>query len=144
MIQLTSKLWVGSSKDELMVGATRVRCSLNVAQDLKSNWGWPDGMDHMQVGLIDGPGNLLAAYGAAVLALAGLQDRGGTLVFCHTGGRAMAVALMYLNLQAGRTWDDWLGILKERLDAGLPSVHAAHVEAFGRINWKALGKLVAQ
>jgi len=90
----------------------------------------------MQVGLIDGPGNPIAAYHAAVLALATLIKRGRALVYCHTGGRSLAVAVMYLNCSAHwRKWEDWMQLLNERIEVDLPVPHDAHRAAFDKINW---------
>lgn len=110
---------------------------LNVAHDLRGKVGWPD-VVYMQVGLIDGPGNTHAAYCAAALALHALQERGPTMVFCHNGGRSLAVVLMYLNLLSPHRWDDLLAILKERIDVKLPEVNEAHITAFNQIDWEKL------
>jgi hypothetical protein len=140
MIRLTDNLWIGDSADEERadLAAAKIGVVLNVAQDLHGTRGWLYGIEYAQVGLIDGPGNPLAAYHAAVLALAVLLKRGRVLLCCHTGGRALAVAIMYLHLTSGRGWDSWLASLRERVDSDLPELHEAHRAAFDRMNWQLL------
>ena len=142
MIKVAENVWIGNSHDESQsnLQALKITGVLNVAQDLHSTRGWLHGIEYCQVGLIDGPGNLLSAYCAAALALDVLARRRPTLVCCHSAGRSLAVAIMYLNLVTYRGWDEWLEILHERIDCPLPQVHSAHKEAFGKINWKSLGK----
>jgi hypothetical protein len=137
VIRLTDTIWIGDSADSIL----RVNAVLNVAQDLRGAVGWPD-VEYMQVGLIDGPGNPLTTYYAAVLALSTLVKRHRrTLVCCHTGGRSLAVAMMYLNTTAGHDWEGLLGLLRERVDVGLPVPHGAHKVAFGMIDWKLLARI---
>ena len=134
-------IWIGSSGDERGSGMEYVGAILNVAQDMVSTRGWNDNIEAMHVGLIDGPGNEQSAYCAAVLALHALLKRHNVLVCDHIGGRALAVAVMYLNVgiaSAGRGWGDWLDILQERVDADLPAVNEVHAQAFGRMYWPAL------
>lgn len=140
MIQVDAGLWVGDSHDgdradESDVSFGAVLC---VAQDLEGLVGWGLGIEYMQVGLIDGPGNVMAAYHAAVLALVVLMRRHEVvLVYCHTGGRALAVAIMYLCLTGWRGWGWWENALRENND-DLPQVHEAHRAAFDKINWRLL------
>lgn len=142
MIQVISpNLWVGNSHDEqcaeladLGIGAV-----LNVARDMQLSRQWgAKSMECMQVGLVDGPGNPLTAYCAAVLALASLVDRHGTLVCCHTGSRSLAVAVMYARFVGDCEWDAYLEFLRERVDADVPAPHPAHRKAFDTIDWKIL------
>jgi hypothetical protein len=146
MIRLNESLWIGDSSDEkaalLHTMAGNIYAVLNVAHDLVGTWNWGDEVEYMQVGLIDGPGNPLSAYCAAVLALHSLLKRGKVLVCCHTRSRAMAVALMYLHLTGGRGWDGRLELIREYVDIELPVPNAAHRAAFDKINWKALGSLL--
>jgi hypothetical protein len=146
MIQLADNLWIGSSndvKDGKYVGAS-IRGFLSVAPDLRGRYGWPT-IEHAQVGLVDGPGNEVSDYCAAVLELGALirrQER--VLVYDHDGGRALAVAMMYLCLRRGRRpaggshsnnmhcwcpWDDLSHELAAAVD-DLPAVHTAHKEAY--------------
>ena len=140
MIRLADNLWIGDSGDEgyADLEALGVRAVLNVAHDLQGTRGCLFGIEYMQVGLIDGPGNPSSAYYAAVMALVTLLRRGKVMVCCHTGGRSLAVALLYLNLTARRGWDGWLELLSERVDAELPIPHEAHKTAFNKINWRLL------
>lgn len=144
MIQVAEKIWIGNSATRWRdYRNLRIKGVLNVAQDLRGIVGWPD-VEYMQVGLIDGPGNLISTYCAAVLSLAALVRHHRTLVFCHTGSRSMAVAAMYLNESAGRNWDDLMMLLGERVDEELPKPHPAHHEAFDRMNWSLLRTLMAK
>lgn len=146
MIQLTESIWIGNSIDEKTADLVNVKVSavLNVAQDLHGERGWSDGIEYAQVGLIDGPGNPLSAYYAAVLTLATLSKRKRVMVCCHTGGRSIAVVLMYLRLMNGEgvSWENQLEILHERVDIELPVPHNAHKEAFNRMKWRSLANLV--
>lgn len=149
MIKLSDKVWIGNSLD----GAgydfefDKIKAILNVAQDLQGLVGWPDGFEYAQVGLIDGPGNEMTAYCAAILCLKTLLQRhDSVLVYDHDGGRAMVVALMYLNLTGGQlrpdpmAWSHWPTwservVLSCPRCAGLPMVHSAHVTAFNKMPW---------
>lgn len=135
-------IYVGNSTDEQTAEVTSI---LNVAQDLISTRGWDDGIESMHVGLIDGPGNELSTYCSAVLALHALLRRHNVLVCCHTGGRAIMVAMMYLhvsNYLQDRGWCDWWYILQERIEEPLPTPNQVHIEAFDKIDWKLLSKLM--
>lgn len=137
MISLTDNLWIGNSEDN--AGALDVGGMLNVAQDLRSsNCGWPD-IEYMQIGLIDGPGNPISAYHSAVLALITLLSRyNKVLIYCHTGGRSLAVSLIYFNLVFGRGWDAWLLQLQNKIGISLPIPHEAHRQAYNKMNWRLL------
>lgn len=141
MIRLTDDLWIGDSGDGFNARALNVDAVLNVARDLRGMVGHPT-IEYAQVGLVDGPGNTHAAYCAAVLTLASLIERYEVMVYCHTGSRSMAVALMYLNATARRGWDGWMELLGERVDIPLPVPHEAHRAAFDKINWRVLAKLL--
>lgn len=140
MIRLTENLLIGDSADESHAILSGKDAILNVAQDLQCTRGWTDGIEYMQVGLIDGPGNPMSAYYSAVFALHTLlsRARGSVLVCCHTGGRAMAVIMMYLQSTAKRSWDDWLNLLHERVEWELPTPHNAHKEAFDKMDLNSL------
>lgn len=144
MFKVAENIWIGEGKDEqktlrYVKQSGTVDCVLVVAQDMTPSYGWEDGVEYMQVGLIDGPGNPLAAYHAAVLSLAAMLRRGRVLVCCHDGGRSLAVAIMYLYLTgAGPSWDEAL----ERLwgadgcrDRDVPRPHDAHRKAFFLMDW---------
>lgn len=138
MIRITDKLWVGNSFDER---SAEVDAVLNVAKDLRPTRGWPD-VEYVHIGLVDGPGNPLSAYCAAVLSLASLLGVGKhVLVNCHEGrSRSVSVAVMYLGLTTARGWDEVMGQLRERFD-NLPEPHESHKAAFNRINFGALKSL---
>lgn len=131
----------------------RIDGLLNTAKDLQSHVGWLDRIDHMQIGLVDGPGNPPAAYNAAILALTTLCERcDNVMVYCHDGGRALAVALMYLSLKGGQRrpsvtgWSHWLTwdeiVCEVGKDKKLPKVHAAHIEAYAKIPFGLLEALL--
>ena len=152
MIKLTDNLWIGNSADEQtadLVGPG-IGAILNVAQDLRATrgWGGKDRAEYMQVGLIDGPGNPLATYCAATLALYVLLKRSRVLVCCHTGSRALTIAVMLVKMNTltrvadSRGWDDLLAILQERVEGELPAVHKAHREAFDKIPWGRLSSML--
>ncbi len=145
MIRLTDHIWLGHAPDEenADLDTEGISAVLNVAQDLQATRGWMHGIDYMQVGLIDGPGNPLAAYYAAVLALETLLRRHDqVLVCCHAGSRSLAVVLMHLNLVGRNGWDGCVAILHERVDWTLPVPHAAHRAAFDRLNWRWLDSVI--
>lgn len=138
MIQLGERLWIGNSSTAWKdYRAARIEAVLNVAQDLRGNVGWPD-MEYMQVGLIDGPGNSLSVYYAAVLSISALVKLRRTLVFCHTGGRSLVVSAMYINISLGYDWDGLMVILSERVDVELPTPHEAHRAVFKQMDWAIL------
>jgi len=141
---VTSDLWVGDSNDERYadLATARVLGVLNVAHDMQCSRGWEYGLEYMQVGLVDGPGNSLVTYRAAILALVSMLERHTVLVCCHTGGRAMAVALMYARLTSDWGWDEPLQFLRERVDEKIPAPHEAHRTAFDAIDWPNLRKMV--
>lgn len=139
MTKITDCLWIGNSKDatDANLPAEGINAMLNVAHDLQGKRGWTDNIVYAQCGLIDGPGNHIATYHAAILMLAALvADGKRVLVCCHNGGRSLAVVLCYLNLTGGRGWDGWLSLLRERNEFEDP--HEVHRRAFDRINWRLL------
>lgn len=154
MIRVAEGLWVGDS-DDARGYVEEIDGVLNVAQDLQSRVGWPY-VEHMQVGLIDGPGNELVTYNAAVMALVTLCRRHkGVLIYDHKGGRAMAVSAMYLNLIGGKfrlnplswshwlTWDERIREIKiSETDEILPTVHEAHKHAFAKLPYGLLEALL--
>ena len=144
MIRLNEHIWIGDSADERYtdIDTECIGAILNVAQDLQAR-GHRRGVEYMQVGIIDGPGNPPAAYHAAVLALVTLLKRHEqVLVCCHTGGRSLAVAILHMGMTTGHDWDGLLGILRERVDAVLPVPHAAHRAAFSKMNWRLLNSVM--
>jgi protein-tyrosine phosphatase len=123
-------LWVGNSQDE---ETAEVDMILNVARDLRPTRGYPK-VEYCHVGLVDGPGNPMTAYCAAILALATLKQVCASnwriLVCCHEGkSRSLAVAVMYLALMGGRSWDEQMTILRERIE-DVPTPHEAHKDMF--------------
>lgn len=145
MIRLVDGLWIGERRDEQAdLASFGITATLNVAHDLQGLRGWGAGIEASQIGLIDGPGNPPSAYIAAVMALSLLRLRHEVLVYCHTGLRSLAVAIMYLDTLAGRGWDGWLKILEERIGDDLPPTHPAHREAYEKIDWKAVSKLIGR
>lgn len=158
MIEITERIWIGVAKDEREVDLAKlgIAAILNVAQDMQGTRGWAWRFEAAHVGLIDGPGNPLFAYSAAILTLHTLLDRHDkVMVFCHNGGRSLAVVLMYLILKRGKgntqfstflscwtTWDGMLEYLKAICGPKLPTIHAAHKEAFEKLSLSLLEGLI--
>lgn len=126
MIQVTDNIWIGGSVDEF--NCEHMTAILNVAIDLRrTNPKTP----YAQCPLIDGPGNNLNAYRAAVFQLMSfLEDGRRVLVCCHDGGRSLAVVLIFLHQATDTSHSELLKILQERTDVDLPKVHEAHRQAF--------------
>jgi hypothetical protein len=138
-------IWIGTSEDERQV-LQYVQCglvdyTLVVAHDMDATHGWQQGVECMKVGLVDGPGNPLAAYHAAVLALVALAHRGKVLVCCHDGGRSLAVSIMYLYLIGeGPSWDEAI----DRFPSTeiFSRVHETHRKAFFSMDWGMLTRVL--
>jgi hypothetical protein len=146
VIKVTDRIWVGNSDDEMSTHVTQLRIGaiINVAHDLQGFRGCNYGIEYAQVGLIDGPGNIQAMYCASILTLHGMLDRHPqVMIYCHDGGRALAVVLMYLILRRGKTsshptffnyWTSWDRMIEE-IDSfvapmTLPSINESHKKAF--------------
>lgn len=151
MIHLGDSLWIGNSFSAYSL--TDGWSALNVAHDLHFKLGWEDGIEYRQVGLVDGPGNSVIAYSSAVLTLLDMCRRAEAateprplLIFDHDGGRALAVVVMYLSVKWGpqRGWEGWLELLSERVEGQLPTPHAAHRAAYGKIPWAQLTEVVSR
>lgn len=145
MIKITNTIWIGDSDDEKKAEENfpLVDSVLIVAHDMNPTHEWDDGFEYMQVGLIDGPGNPLAAYHAAVLALVTLAKRGKVLVCDHDGGRALAVVIMYLYMRGdGPSWDEAIERLKARRGI-LPFIDPMHRKAFFLMDWGMLQCVIA-
>lgn len=149
MIQVARSLLVGSATDARtkFVG---VEAMLNVAIDLHW-WEKLEEMEYAHVGLIDGPGNEVCDYCAAVLCLKKLMRvYNGVMVYDHDGRRALVISLMYLNLAGGRvrpdpmgwsrwpTWVERCGMVSKSIGRGLPDVSRAHIDAFDKMPWGVL------
>lgn len=143
MIRLTDELYVGLADDSYKydLPSMGVGAVLVVASDLDIIPAHK-GIEIAKVGLVDGPGNPTSAYCAAVLAVRALAIRHRrVLVLCHGGSRSLAIAVMYHNLFAKRSWAGWLQLLAERVDVNLPQVNDAHQIAFDVVNWRMLTTL---
>lgn len=138
MIQITDRIWLGDSNDEMHSNLedNGITAILNVAQDLNPTRGWNYGIEYCHVGLIDGPGNQVSMYCSAVLALDALAHKYKVLVCCHTGSRATAVCIMYLKLMTGlQNWGTLLEIIRERANIDIPEPNDVHKEAFFKMRW---------
>lgn len=146
MTKITEMIWLGNSSDaeHADLAANGIQAILNVAHDLEGKRGWHDGVEYAQCGLVDGPGNTLASYHAAVMKLLALT-RGGrrTLVYCHEGrSQSVAVAIMALHVGGERQgWDGWLKIIREKKDE-VVTPHEEHRRAFNRMNWRLLSSVL--
>lgn len=148
MIRLRENLWIGGSTAPYGEGNLRalgIHSLLCVAQDLQPVIGWGHGFECMHVGLIDGPGNTPSAYCAVILALHELLSRGKVMVYCHGADRSLAVTIFHAQATCAvnRPWQEWLDVTAERVDLPLPQVNPVHVEAFDKIDWKAMRRLLA-
>lgn len=148
LIEITDKIWVGNGSDERQalsyVRSGIIDRVLIVAQDMDPSYGWRHGAEYMHVGLVDGPGNLLATYHAAVLALVSLVYAGKVLVCCHNGGRSLAVVIMYQYLMGeGPSWIEYIDRWEREHGASL-SIHAAHREAFFLMDWGMLSRVLTK
>jgi hypothetical protein len=141
MTKLTDNLWLGNSSDAACadLNTDAISTILNVAHDLPSARNWNHGIEYSQVGLVDGPGNSLAAYHAAVLKLAAfLANSRRCLCHCHEGRSTSAfccIAVLHL-LGQRRGWDHWHAFVKNLRPE--VSVHEEHRRAFNRLNWRLL------
>lgn len=149
MILLSDKLSLGNSSDEENAHKiTGVTAILNVAVDMPRVQDSED-IEYAHVGLIDGPGNVIAAYSAAVLTLSMLLKRhenSHVLVCCHDGySRSLAVVLIYMILKAGRIsshptfpnyWVSWDKAIEQvRIITGedFAEPHSAHRDMFEKL-----------
>lgn len=145
MIALTRNIWIGDSSDEQRGDIQHIDVVFNVAHDLQGTRGCNCGIEYVQVGLIDGPGNQLASYCAAVLALVSLvRDNKQVLVCAHTTGRPLAVVLMYMKFTSGREWGEVLELFRERVGEGLREPHAAHKSAYEAVDWRLLASAMEE
>ena len=148
MIQVNDKLWIGNTIDEanLDFDVKGITGILMVAHDMQQLNRYrltaKSEVEYMQVGLIDGPGNTMMAYHAAVLALAAIIKRRQVMVCCHGMERSIAVVAMYLRLTQGRGWDWWVGKLCGMLDNDAPTIHEEHKLAFYKLNWRLLNTVI--
>lgn len=144
MNRITGQIWLGSSADAANLEGD-IDAVLNCAFDLANPNQWSRVL-LAQCGLMDGPGNPLAAYYSAVTQLANLVNLGRKiLVHCHQGeSRSVAVVLCYLNaLDLERQgWDYWLYQVRQRhpIPEGKPL--PAHRDAFHAMDWLTMHSLV--
>ncbi len=139
-------IWIGNYGDSQADYLSQIHIGgvLNVAQDMVSMHNWSHGLDCMQVGLVDGPGNELGTYCAAVLALHALLKRYNVLVCCHGAGRSLAVAVMYISASSQSGWWKTISMLQERVDVELPTINPIHMMAFDNMEplWPSLKKII--
>lgn len=144
MPRVTDGLMYGGHDEMRAAPKLGVGGLLCVAPDKSCEWEWPC-VEFMQVGIADGPGNELADYCAAVLALSSLMRKHDlVLVFDHEGKRALAVCIMYLCLARGRRpagggesnnahcWTPWQALMLE-VEHKLGSIlklDKAHISAY--------------
>lgn len=149
MIEVHDAILIGGSEFAHHVGTEdRFDAALNVAFDLKSVE-FIRGIEYAHVGLVDGPGNEVIDYCAAILCLRALVRRHDkVLVYDHNGSRALVVALMMMNLDGGQwrpnptswshwpTWKERFELASDRARPGnLPEVHPFHTEMFDKMPW---------
>lgn len=146
MIKISNNLWIGNSDDERHgdLDNRGITAVLNVAYDMDTTRSWQDDIETAKVGLIDGPGNHLSTYCAAIITLASLLRRRTVLVCCHTGGRSAAVVIMYLALTNRLDWDGIIELLAEKgVNMGqFPLPDQSHYQAFNKLDWNLLEKVI--
>lgn len=148
MIEVYKNLWIGDSEDEKWIVRHRppIDCVLVTAHDMVPTNDWKDKIEYMHVGIVDGPGNTLAIYHAAVLALSALARRreGCKVLVCdHSGGRSLAVAVMYLYLLGeGPSWDEAIDRVRAT-GKKVPAVHDVHREAFFEMDWSMITRVLS-
>ena len=149
MTKITEMIWLGGSYDAEYADlrADNIDAILNVARGLHVERGWSNDVEYAKCGLVDGPGNTMTSYYAAVLKLAALVRNGlRTLVCCREGqSRSPAIVIMYLNVQKQYGWDYWRMILADlgsRVKEGKQFPHEAHRQAFDRIDWQLLVNMI--
>ena len=142
VIQVTDDLWIGNNHDVEYESLVDVNSVLNVASDMIIRR--PVGnITYAHCGIVDGPGNLLATYHAAILMLHTLvSSRGATLVVDHDGTtRSVVISIMYLHSLRRMGWDHWLGVIQSKCKDDI-SLHTSHRTAFNRINWRLLSTVI--
>ena len=154
--EITPQLWLGDSQDAAYgdLASLGIDAMLNCASDLAELRYWGDGVHAAHCGLVDGPGNSLAAYYSAVLQLMHLVGAGKRiLVHCHKGeSRSVAVLIMYLHAVGRLGWDHYRKMIAEavvKAHAGepdapteMPEPHLAHKSAFNRMDWRFLAGVI--
>lgn len=129
MLEFSDRVWIGDSHAERSdaLKAFGITGILIAAHDMPPTKGWLDECMVARVPIIDGPGNSSAMYAAAVTTLHALLVKRSVLVCCHTGGRARAIATLYMALMARREWDEVESVVAERVDLShFPVVNSAH------------------
>jgi hypothetical protein len=147
--KITDYIWVGNSEDEksaLRLAQFDVIDSvLIVANDMWYSSGLASNrwLQQMHVGIVDGPGNMLVTYHAAVLALASLVAQGHrVMVCCHSCSRSLAIVIMYQYLMGdGPSWDEAVERLKVIFNK-MPELHEAHRRAFYVMDWGMLTRVL--
>ena len=144
LTKITDCLWIGNSTDAVKADlhGNGISALMNCAHDLEGERGWNDHVEYAQCGLVDGPGNTMMAYHAAVMKLAALVMGGRKpLVYDHEGhSQSVAITICVLHILNGRRgWDYWRSFIVER-GHELPDdkPHPEHLTAFNRINWRVL------
>lgn len=146
MTQITDQLWLGTASDldpsdhnRYPVLITGCEAVLNCAHDLMCiEFDVLIMVEYAHVGLVDGPGNSMVDYHAAMLKLCSMLLRGKiTSVHDHDiTSRSVAVVIMALHALHRRGWDHWLSVIREKCDLPLLTPHEQHFRAFNKINWR--------
>lgn len=156
MIEVDTDLWIGDHEDAKAKDLGSIKSVLCVCSDMRVIL-HGDCVTFAQCGLVNGPGNSMAAYHATLLMLYSLVRSGPTLVVGHNGSMPAVVAIMYQHLVCRRGWDYWLdhitqayrnqsdrvlmtcvGKVLVNFESWVLDVHEVHRAAFNRINWRLL------
>jgi protein-tyrosine phosphatase len=118
MTQITERIFIGDADDQPF---SQLSAVLNVATDLRVRV-WQEA-EYVQVGLIDGPGNLPGAILAAVLMLNQLLQRHKqVIVICHGGrGRSGLIVALYLCTRFDAKFESTLDIVRQNRPEAMPS-----------------------
>ena len=159
IIRITELIWLGDSYDALNANLKEngITAVVNCAVDLNlERWSnllcvegfriphFVDGVEYVQIGLVDGPGNAMAVYHAVLLKLCSLlMSKKSVLVHDHEmDSRASAVVIMALHALHRRGWDHWLGVIRGKTDNPDLMPHPEHRRAFNRINWRLISSVL--
>lgn len=139
-------IWIGNYDAEKWVTrhSPAFDAVLVVAHDMVPTNDWKTGLEYMHVGIVDGPGNPLAVYHAAVLALVGLMKRHKRVLVCdHVGSRALVVCIMYLYLLGdGPSWDEHLERLTKQHGKDMLPINTIHRKAFFTMDWSMMTRVL--
>ena len=153
IIRVTDLVWIGESsdldpgaEDRIHPAFQGIKVVFNCAADLDTHNLFGDVVEYVHLGLVDGPGNTMADYHAALLKLCGiLCKKQRVMVHDHEiGSRTVALVIMALHAMYRRGWDYWLGIIREKTNKSDLTPHLEHRKAFNRVNWRLVSSILEE